>query len=101
MGIDLLDLTFRVEKEFGIKLERDGLLEFLHAGNTDEPPTGAWTDIRVRDFLEYVRENLERQKVESTTEIYERVCDIIAETLGVDDSEITLDAWLVKDLGME
>lgn len=101
MGIGLLDLIFRVEREFGVKLERNDVMEMLHSGNASNPPHGFLTDIQVRDFVKLVKESIAGQNVETAMDLYDRVTRQIVESRGVDDSEINPDTWMVKDLGLE
>lgn len=101
MGIGLLDLIFRVEREFGVKLERNDVIEMLHSGNASNPPHGSLTDIQVRDFVKLVEESIAGQNVEPAMDLYDRVTRQIVESLGCDDSEINPDTWMVKELGLE
>ncbi len=101
MGIDALDMTFRCEREFGIKLTRADLESLLSNGNTSNPPEGAWTDVQVREVVEWVQSSLDEQGVHYEQDVFLGVQEVLVQCLGVDDDEITLDAWLVRDLGAE
>ncbi|QDT22460.1 hypothetical protein [Gimesia chilikensis] len=101
MGIDYLDLLFRAEKRFDIKIPREKAHELLNNGNTSDPPSNAWTDIRVSDFVGLIETLVSEQNPEYNLEIFESVKQDIIECLHVEESEVTLDAWLYRDLGME
>lgn len=101
MGIDFLDLIFRVEKRFSIRIPRDNAHELLKNGNTSDPPANAWTDIRVSDFVALVETLDAEQNPESDLDIFAGVKQDIMECLGVNESEVKPDAWLIGDLGME
>ncbi|QDT42750.1 acyl carrier protein [Gimesia alba] len=101
MGIDLLDLVFRVEKRFEIKIPRDKVHELLNNGNTFDPPPNRWIDFRVSDFLELIEVLMAEQKPESKLNIFEGVKQDIMDCLLVEEEEVTLNAWMARDLGME
>ena len=101
MGIDLLDLTFRIEREFDIRLYREDLMRLLNQGNTADPPKGAWTDIRVTDYAGLVEAAIQQQHSQPQRDTYGRVKQHIVECLGVDELEVSPEAWIVRDLGME
>ncbi len=97
MGIDILDLTFRLEREFSVKLDRAPLMNHFYQDD------GRW-DIQVRDFIGWVRWNIENQTPgfdDDDAEVYQRVQQQIIECLVLDEAEVTPDAWLVRDLGLE
>lgn len=98
MGIELLDLTFRIEKEFKIKIDRDDLMNLLQHGNRTSPPSNAWTDIQVADFLRLVEYTIMRQHVTPEPNVFQRVRKHIAETMDVEESEVTQSSWLARDL---
>ncbi|MCH9656597.1 MAG: hypothetical protein K0U86_09990 [Planctomycetes bacterium] len=101
MGIDFIDLVFRVEKRFEIKIARDKALELFENGNTSDPPANAWTDIRVSDFVALIETLVSEQNPESDLDIFDGVKQDIMECLGANECEVTPEAWLVRDLGME
>ena len=92
MGIDLLDIRFRIEKRFGVTLEIGDMecfaanrhpfditaaeLHFLVGAKLQEAgrpvPRGCWNGIRL----------------------------VLAEALCVSPHKIKPESWLVKDLGM-
>ena len=101
MGIDLLDLTFRLVREFKIKIDREELIQLLKARHTWSMSKGYPTDIQVGDLVALIETNLQKQTPQFTGQVFERVKPHISECLGVKESAVTLDAWLFKDLGME
>lgn len=99
MGIDLLDLTYRVEREFDISLERGNMMQLLNDGNTSDPPKGAWTDIRVADYVAFVEAAIVAQHGSPAPEVYDRIKKHIVDCLGVTAFDVSSDAWMVRDLG--
>lgn len=92
MGLDFLDLSFELEKQFGVRLEPADLVDewMAHGGDctaghlhkvvcdkclaNDLPvPRGSWNRIRIA----------------------------LVKTLGVAVSEVTRDAWLRRDLDFD
>ena len=101
MGIDLLDLQFRVEREFNIQISSEVITQFLESGNTENPPEGAWTDTRVSDFVLLVKATIKEQHGEIKVDIFERVQFHIAACMNIPVESMTPNAWMVRDLGME
>lgn len=102
MGIDHLDLTYRVEREFEITLGRPGpLIEMAQEWRVADPSPDDWIDLRVREFVAWVEEAIVRQRPEQRVDVVERIQRHIVECLGVSAQEVTPDAWLRQDLGME
>lgn len=99
MGLDFLDLNFRVEKRFGIRIPREKAAELLKNGNTSDPPPDCWTDIRVSDFVALIESLVAEQNPECKLEIFAGVKQDISECGGVDESEVTPEAWLYRDIG--
>lgn len=101
MGTDALDMMFRCQKEFGVKLTGEDLRQFLLKGNTTDPPEGVWTDIQVRDVVKWIKTNLAEQKIQYEGDIFSGVQKVLMECLAADESEVVINAWLVRDLGAE
>lgn len=101
MGIGALDMKLRCEKEFNIKLTSNDLSDLLMSGKLDDPPEGAWTDLQVQDIVRWVENALEDQEVCYEGVVFCGVQRVLMEASGAEKSEVTLDAWLVRDLGME
>jgi acyl carrier protein len=95
MGIDLLTLAFRLEKQIGVKLRAD---QFSTLAKGNDPP-----DIKVGDLFDLLCSEARQSglvDLESNADtlwpIYQRT---IADTLGVDPAEVTNDKGLIRDLG--
>jgi hypothetical protein len=95
MGIDLLDLAFRLERQFGVKVSRD---QFLTLAMRNDPP-----DIKVGDLFDFLRDEVPRFGVldlqldaDILWPVYQRA---ISDALGVDLEEVTKDKGFVHDLG--
>lgn len=101
MGIDFLDLRFRVEREFKIKIDQNDVQVLLDNGNATEPPKGKWADIQVRDFVSLIKKQVEVQNPTFEGDVFETVKPLIAECLAIEESEIFLESWFRRDLGME
>lgn len=101
MGTDALDICFRCEKALGVRLDRSAMIELLQSGNTSDPPKGYWTDLRVKEFVAWVESQMRIQKVAYDGDVFSVVRRQVAECLAVDESEVTADAWICRDLGAE
>ena len=84
MGMDVLDIVFRLEKAFGIKVARGELERHILPRN---PP-----DFRVTDLLSLIR-----AKWPAYT-IRDGVLALV-DTLGVDAARVHDDASISRDLG--
>ncbi len=97
MGIDLLDVTFRIEHRFGIKLSRDQLRKMVMR---NDPP-----DIKVGDLFELVRSEAPRigvMDLELDADAFWPILQrLISDALGVDLEDVTKDKGLVHDLGAQ
>lgn len=101
MGIDLLDLMFRLENRFGIKIPRQRTHDLLEQGNTADPPEGAWTDFRVSELVALVESLVAEQHPEIEQDVFAGVRMEIVACLQVEEQYVTPEAWLIRDLGME
>ena len=101
MGTDALDMCFRCEKALGVRLDRSALIDLLRSGNTADPPEGSWTDLRVREFAAWVASQMRDQKIVYEGDVFVVVRRQIAECLAVDESEVTDEAWICRDLGAD
>ena len=95
MGIDLLDLAFRLERQFGVRVSRDQL---LNLAMRNDPP-----DIIVGDLFDFIRGEAPQSGVldleldaDVLWPIYQRA---VSDALGIDLKEITKDKGLIHDLG--
>ena len=101
MGLDLLDIKFNLEREFEIEFDYHSIIELLNNGNTESPPTGAWTDVRVADFVATVEATLANASRDPVPDVAFRTRNRIAESLGIPIEKIGLDSWVIADLGAE
>ena len=102
MGIDLLDIFCRIENEFSIRLDRKLFFQFVTTRIIGlQPPKSAWANLRVQDLAEWVSQEVAWQNPKESTNVDDRVKKIVAFPLMLDKSEVTSDAWLITDLGME
>lgn len=97
MGIDLLDLTFRVERAFQIKLS---IAPIIDQTKTVCPETNR-RDLQVRDFVQIVKRAIEEQNSSYDDHLLKLLRPHIAECLCCKESEVSADAWMIHDLGME
>jgi len=95
MGLDILDLVFRLERQFGVRISRD---QFSKLAMRNEPP-----DIRVGDLFDFLCGEVPHSGVldleldaDALWPIYQRA---ISDSLGVDLEEITKAKGLIHDLG--
>jgi hypothetical protein len=95
MGVDILDLTFRLERRFGIKIRRDDLVKLIEK---NEPP-----DVTVGQLFDFVRSRADRVALLDD----EMDADLIwlmfqrevSDALGVEPGEVLKGSWIIRDLG--
>ena len=97
MGIDMIDLAFRLERHFGVRLSMEELRKMWMK---NEPP-----DIRVGELFDFVcglvpqPEGLDLDAdADSLWPLFQRD---VSDALGVELREVTKDKWLAHDLGAE
>jgi acyl carrier protein len=100
MGIDFLDLTFRCEKEFGIKLDREEFPKLVSYSPYNRWCESGTLDIRVCDFVMVVEETIKRQHPDFDGFVFDRIRPHIADCLAISEFDVTPDSWLIQDLGM-
>lgn len=95
MGIDLLDVSFRLERLFGVRIRPD---QFSKLALRNDPP-----DIKVGDLFDLIRSEIPRsgildleQDADILWPIYQRA---LSDALGVDLDEVTKGRGLIHDLG--
>ncbi len=95
MGWDLIDLAFRLERRFGVRISRAQLSAMAARHH---PP-----DISVGELFEVVREHAVRPGVfdrehdaEMLWPLYQRE---ISDGLGIDVKDVTKDKWFIQELG--
>lgn len=95
MGIDVLDLVFRLETRFGIQIPRGDWIKLMMK---NDPP-----DIAVGDVFDFVRS----RAIASGVVDPEMDADLIwpmfqrdiSDSLGVEPDEVVKDRWIIRDLG--
>ena len=104
MGIDFLDCTFRVEKEFGIKSprKRGDMWVAVLAGveRVPEDLTPGWAEnLTAGDMLRATEKMIKAAGKEVPEDCWPRLQKCIAETVAISPEEVSLESKLVKDLG--
>ncbi|MCA9068990.1 MAG: hypothetical protein KDA84_08710 [Planctomycetaceae bacterium] len=92
MGVDWLDIQFRLERRFDIKLNRMDLERLW-----DEERQ----DLTAGDLLSLVSDTLQTQNRKVSFSAWTRVRLEVAIALGVSPQKIHRESWLIADLGME
>jgi hypothetical protein len=97
MGIDLLDVAFRLEKRFGVKISRDQLTKMVMS---HDPP-----DLFVGDLFDFILGEIPKVGVldldlddDALWPTFQRE---ISDGLGVDIEVVTKDKGLFHDLGAD
>jgi hypothetical protein len=95
MGLDLLDVAFRLERQFGVKVSPD---QYSKMAMRNDPP-----DIRVGDLFDFIRGEVPcvgvldlELNADALWPMFQRE---ISDALGVDLEEVTKDKGLIHDLG--
>ena len=92
MGIDLLDICFRIEKRYHVTLDAADLLSLVNR----EPPT----DITAGDLHFLVGAKLREAGRPVPRSLWNGIRIALAEGLGVTPMDIKPGSWLIKELGM-
>jgi hypothetical protein len=94
MGLDLLDLMYRLERSFQVKLRRDAFFGLL---GKCEPP-----DIKAGELYEFVRALMPGDGVVDPDMdagvLWAMFQRDVSDALGVDTSAVTKDSWLIREL---
>lgn len=95
MGLDILDMVFRLERCFGIKISRNDLDKMFR--NNDPP------DVAIGELFDFVSNRADRGGVidsemdaDPTWTMFQHA---IPGSLGIDPEEISKGRWLIRDLG--
>ena len=95
MGIDLLDVAFRIERRFRVKIGREQLTKLVMR---NDPP-----DIRVGDLFDLIRSEIPHVGILDleldADDLWPMFQREISGALGIDADEIKKDKGLVHDLG--
>lgn len=96
MGIDILDIRFRLEKRFDVALIRQQFdTDLSELWYSHQPP-----DITAGEMYELVLQELKRQNREVPAESWELFCSCVSESLGLAVHEIQREEWMGAELGM-
>jgi acyl carrier protein len=97
IGIDLLDISFRLERRFGVKVTHDDFMKLFIERES--------RDIVVGDLFALVHQRMPSGGIvdsEVDADVLWLIFQsAISDTLGVDHEDITKDAGLFRDLGAE
>ena len=104
MGMDIVEVNLRIEEEFAIDLSNDQWEAMLsqHIQRRDW-----WIfqfeqgDATVGELCKAVNKTLAEQGSPVPHDTFERVREILAETLGVRRDAIQASTFLLRDLGMD
>lgn len=95
MGVDLLDVVFRLEKTFGVKIDREEFLALFDRGHP--------SDITVGDLFECVKNKAlltnafdEDLDAELLWLMFQKA---ISDSLGVELDEVIKDRGVIRELG--
>jgi hypothetical protein len=96
MGLDLLDLFFRLERTFAIRIERVEIEDLFRIGQR--------RDITVGELFGIVRSKIPLTSLlldeEIDTElIWSMFQRALSDSLGVDTEEITKEKWILHEFG--
>ena len=95
MGIDILDINFRLEKAFSLRMPWGQLV--WREQNRDKHHIRI--DPTVGEIYLYICEMLRGKEIPIPEDSWDRVVRCISDALGVDRSNIHPHSHLVKDLG--
>ena len=97
MGVDLLDIRFRVREQLGVDL---GDMRPLF-----QSPDGEWLrtppDVSVGELFDGIAQLAASQNVQLPADAWRVLQSIVAECLCVKEEHVTREALLGKDLGCE
>jgi hypothetical protein len=89
VGIDFLDVSFELEKQFGVRLEPEDLLPVW---------TARGNDCTVADLHDVVVQKCRLMNLRVPRSSWNRIRIALVKSLGVPVREMKRDAWLRKDL---
>jgi len=92
MGIDFLDVSFEVEKQFGGRITPDDVLPVWNSHNGD---------CTVEEFHDMIFHKCISCGVTVPRSSWNRVKIILVKTLGVAVEEVKKEAWLRRDLDFD
>ena len=104
MGIDLLDLRFGLEREFGVEISESRFLSELRSleqthGDSDYDEASQPV-LTVRQLFNIIVVSIECLGGTVPADAWDIYVSCISDTLGVKREEVISDACLIRDLGM-
>ncbi len=91
MGMDALDVSFRLEKQFGIKIGRFDWDRIEYHGSPIDTTAG--------ELHDWVLCLCDEQKVLAPHSSWHRVQKVLVEVLGVSPARVKRESWLKRELG--
>lgn len=91
MGIDTLELHLSLEREFHVRIPNDNL-------------GGLWKDRRdfqVRDLVAALEQIVQRDNPAYSRDIALATIQALSQFTGIEESQISLDSWFIRDLGLD
>lgn len=106
MGVDLLDINFRLQREFAVEIDMHGLtselLKLIELAESEAVASGGRIerDITVQQLFSVVCNRIYHQHGSVPEDAWPRFAGIIVDVLLVRPEEVRPGAWLERDLGM-
>jgi len=95
MGIDCLDFSHRVEKEFGVRLKMDETFPV----ERDVKGRVVGADITAGAVVKWVEATLIKHGKAVPEDCWPRVRVCIAETVQISPEDVSLESRLIRDIG--
>ena len=91
MGLELVEITLKLEDEFAIDLGEDFWTTRVWDGCSDH-----W-DVQVRDIVTGIEAVIREQHSDVPRDVCPRLQMVLADCLGLDEDEVAPEAWLVNN----
>jgi len=91
VGLELVEITLKLEDEFAIDLGNDFWTTRAWDGCSEH------CDVQVRDVLTAVEDVIGEQYGDVPKDVYPRLQKVLAYCLSLDEDEVVPEAWLVND----
>lgn len=96
MGVDLLDVLFRLERVFGVRIARADFLKLFHRHRPPDATVGELFDL----VASHARHAGVADEELDAAFFWPRFRQVLADALGLDPDEIAKDRWFFRDLGV-